>query len=572
LAYLEMYGPDSVALKCTFHERDQAKAIGDYKWDKSSKKWIFSLSREVIRKARREFKDLAVEPEIFTHLTQQNHFQEKIVEIKKLKDCKVDESFIIGDLFPHQRVGVRFLEQFNKAGVWDEMGLGKTLTSIAIVLWRKNKGQVKKCIVMAPKSCKETVWARQIEQFTNEKALVVEGIKKKRRKIYERFKKENILFLVFGYETYRVDFLLLKELAIINNNGTGAEMLILDEVQKIKNIKAQITKKVANTHVHYTIGLTGTPVYNRIEDIFAPVNIIKPGLLGSNFWKFSDHFLRMGGYGEHQVVGYQYLKELREKVESVSIRRTTDEVLVLPPKHYEDRELEMTNTEQKRVYEEMRDELFTWVKNMDDQEVKVQASQILSRNIRLSQITNGFITSHNLKQPKWFKDSPKIAEIDSIVEDYFGQGIVIFTRWIPMVHELYKRYKEKYNAVYLAGETPDKMRVENIDKFQDGKSQVFISQIQAGSLGISLNRAKIVIFTDKAFLSLGILKQAECRVYRQGLKQPCTIVSLLINGTIDETWKKLIERKGKLAGQIIVDRAPKMTKEDWLSLSSKEKK
>lgn len=571
MAYLELKDENTIALKCTYLEREKGKAIGDYKWDKASKKWLFPLNREVIRKARREFENLAIEPEIFTHLTQQNHFQDKITEIKKLKDCEVDESFIKGNLYPHQRVGVKFLEQFNKAGVWDEMGLGKTLTSITIVLWRKGKGEVKKCIVLAPKTCKETVWAKQIEQFTKEKALVVEGTKSKRKKIYQRFIKENILFLIFGYETYRVDFPLLKELAIINDNGTGAEMLILDEVQKIKNIKAQITKIVAKTHVHYTIGLTGTPVYNRIEDVFAPVDIIKPGLLGSSFWKFSDHFLRMGGYGEHQVVGYQHLKELREKIESISIRRTTDEVLVLPPKHYEDRELEMTNAEQKRVYEEMRDELFTWIRDMNDQEVKVQASQILSRNIRLSQITNGFITSHNLKQPKWFENSPKISEIDSIVEDYSSEGIVIFTRWIPMVHELYKRYKEKYNAVYLAGETPDKMRVENIDKFQDGTSKVFIAQIQAGSLGISLNTAKIVIFTDKAFLSLGSLKQAECRVYRSGLKHSCTIISLLLKNSIDINWQKLIEKKGRLAREIIVDR-PRLDKSDWLSLLDKEKK
>ena len=563
-----MHGSDSIALKCTFLERDSAKAIGDYHWDTGAKKWIFPLNRETIRKARQEFPELSVEPEIFTHLTQQKHFKDKIIEIKKLKDCEVDESFIKGNLYPHQRVGVRFLQEFDKALIFDEMGLGKTLTSIANVLWRKKKGQVKKCIILAPKSCKETVWARQAEQFTDEKVLVVEGIKSKRKKIYERFKKEDILFLVFGYETYRVDFPLLKELEIINNNGAGAEMLILDEVQKVKNTKAQITKTVKNTHVHYTIGLTGTPVYNRIEDVFSPIDIIKPGLLGSNYWRFSDNFLRTGGYGNHQVVGYQHLKDLREKIESVSIRRTTDEVLVLPPKHYEDRELEMTDTEQKRVYEEMREQLFSWIKDMNDQEVKVQASQILSRNIRLSQITNGFISSQNLERPKWFKSSPKISEIDEILEDYSDEGVVIFTRWIPMVHKLYDLYKDKYNAVYLAGETPDKMRTKIIDDFQEGTSKVFISQIQAGSLGISLNRAKIVIFTDKSFLSLGMLKQAECRVYRNGLKHSCTIISLLINGTIDENWQKLIEKKGKLAGEIIVDR-PKMSREDWLDLLKK---
>ena len=563
-----MHGPDSIALKCTFMERDMAKAIGDYKWDISSKKWIFPLNRETIRKARQEFKDLAIEPEIYTHLTQQTHFQDKIAEIKKLKDCEVDESFIKGNLYPHQRVGVRFLQQYNKALVFDEMGLGKTLTSLANVLWRKKNNQVRRCIILAPKTCKETVWARQAEQFTNEKTLIAEGTKSKRKKIYQRFAKEDILFLILGYETYRVDFQLLKELSIVNKNGSGAEMLILDEVQKIKNIKAQITKIVAKTHVSYTIGLTGTPVYNRIEDVFAPVDIVKPGLLGSSFWRFSDHFLRMGGYGEHQVVGYQHLKELREKVESVSIRRTTDEVLVLPPKHYEDRELEIKDTEHKRVYNEMRDELFTWIKDMNDQDVKVQASQILARNIRLSQITNGFITSHNLDKPKWFNKSPKITEIDEILEDYADEGVVIFTRWIPMVHKLYERYKEKYNAVYLAGETSDKMRIKNIDAFQDGTSKVFILQVQAGSLGISLNRAKIVVFTDKSFLSLGVLSQAEARVHRNGLKHSCLIVSLLAKGTIDETWKKLIEKKGKLAKQVIVDR-PKLDKSDWLSLVEK---
>jgi len=137
LAYLELRDEDTVALKCTYLERDSAKEIGDYKWDKASKKWLFPLNRDVITKARQIFKGIAIEPEIFTHLTQQNHFQDKIVEIKKLKDCKVDESFIKGNLYPHQRVGVKFLQQFDKALIFDEMGLGKTLTSITIVIGRK---------------------------------------------------------------------------------------------------------------------------------------------------------------------------------------------------------------------------------------------------------------------------------------------------------------------------------------------------------------------------------------------------------------------------------------------------
>ena len=440
-----MHGSDSIALKCTFIERDLAKAIGDYHWDTGAKKWIFPLNRETIRKARQEFPELSVEPEIFTHLTQQKHFKDKIVEIKKLKDCEVDESFIKVSLWPHQHVGVRYCQEFEKCCCFDEMGLGKTLIAIYMATWHKKKGRLKKCIILAPKSCISSVWQRQIEKFTHEKTLVVNGNPKKRKLAYERFKKEDILFLISGYETFRIDYSRLKEAKIINANNEGVQMLILDEVQKVKSPKAQISKAVKNTIVNYCIGLTGTPVYNRIEDIYNPVSIIKPGLLGNNYWRFSDYYLKKGGYGGHEVTGYQHLKELREKVESVSIRRTKSQVLSLPPKTYEDRLLEMTDPKQKEAYSTMQEELYAWIEDMDGNEVRVRASEIMSQNVRLSQLTGGFLTAKNLPRPKWFKSS-KVEELDQILADYGDSGIVVFTRWLPMVYYLYKRYKEKYNG------------------------------------------------------------------------------------------------------------------------------
>ncbi|GAI20262.1 unnamed protein product, partial [marine sediment metagenome] len=239
-------------------------------------------------------------------------------------------------------------------------GIDNIFIAIYMATWRKAQGKLKKCIILAPKSCKESVWARQIEKFTGEKSLIVGGTPSKRDKIYKQYLKRDILFLIFSYETFRVDFEKLKEIGILNNGNEGVGMIILDEIQKVKNVRAQISKAVKNAQVRFAVGLTGTPVYNRPEDIFGPMHIISPGLLGGNFWRFTDKYLVKGGYGGHEVTGYQNLEELKSKVESVSIRRLKEHVLNLPEKVYEDLSCEMIDPKQKEAYESMREELFAW--------------------------------------------------------------------------------------------------------------------------------------------------------------------------------------------------------------------
>lgn len=565
--YLELCDEKTLALKCSFHEKELAKSIGDYKWSPEIKRWIFPLNREVIENARRTFGGIAIQPEIYTRLKLLNSFQAKIQKIKKFKDCHVDESFLKVPLWPHQRVGVRFCQEFDKCCCFDEMGLGKSFIGIAVAVWRKSQGKIKKCIILAPKSCKESVWARQISKFTDEKSLVIDGSPAKRDRLYEQFKKQDILFLIFSYETFRVDFEKLKEIGILNNGKNGTEMLILDEIQKVKNPRTQIAKAVKNTQLPFAVGLTGTPIFNRPEDIFGPMHIISPGLLGSNYWRFMDKYLIRGGYGDHQIVGYRNLKELKAKVESVSIRRMKEEIINLPEKTYEDLLCEMIDPKQKEAYETMRSELYAWIENMNGEEVRVNAGQLLTRNIRLSQIADGFIMSHELEKPKWFRSS-KIEEIDGLLEDYADSGIVIFCRWVALVQFLFQRYKEKYNAVHFFGQTKDKDRLEAIDKFQAGEAKVFVLQIQSGSLGIDLSRAKIGIFVDKAFLSPGILRQSEDRIHRVGLREACAMISLITKNSIDERWQKLMEKKLELSSRIIPT-MPRLDKRDWLYLTKK---
>lgn len=563
--YLELFDDHTLALKSSYGDRERIKIVGEGKWSKEVKRWLFPLSRSVVDNARKEFGKIAIEPRIWTLLTSLAAFQKRVQKIKKLKDCPIDESLVKVELYPHQRVGVKFSQCFEKMGVFDDMGLGKSLTSIYMGVWRKSRGEINKCIILAPKSCKETVWERQIAEFTNEKSLVVTGTPKKRDKIYREFKDDpQILFCIFGYESFRNDFTKLKEMGILNSGKNGVEMAIFDEIQKLKNRKTGISRVVKKLQVPYVIGLTGTPIHNRIEDLFGVLDPLAPGLLGSNFRLFSKRYLKKGERNDRRIVGYRNLEELRKKVASISIRRNKEEVSNLPEKIYEDRILQMSDPAQKKAYQTMREQLYVWVRDMDDNEIRIKAAELFTKNIRLSQITSGFLSSPELKEPVWFHSS-KVKEIDDILDDYVDSQVVIFTRWIACIDFLYQRYREKYKAVFLSGRVKDRDRTRVIDAFQSGEAKVCICQIQTASLGIDLSAAKIGIFMGKALLSPGTLAQSESRIHRTGLKEACELISLIVQNSIDERWDLLMRQKQALADQII----PVFNKGDWLYLAGK---
>ena len=569
MSYLEMWDDHTLALKCNFEDRERVKSVGDYKWNSLEKKWIFPFRRDIVDIIRSEFPTLAIASDVLKAYSQDEKFQEKVQSIKKLKDCQVNESFLKLPLFTHQRVGVKFLTQFRKAACFDDMGLGKTLEALCFAVNKKEK--IRKCLILCPKSVKLSVWADQIEEFTYEKYVVVDGPKKKREEQFQEFKNNDIFFLIASYETFRVAYDRLKTLKLINSNSSGINMMILDEATKIKNPQTQITKKVIKTQIDFALILTGTPMWNRVEDIYMLIQFIHPGLLGSTYWSFSDKYLRKGGFENHDVIGYKNLDDLQEKVNSISIRREKHEVVQLPDMIREDRTLDMEDKEQREAYRTMQEEMIVWVKTLDDQEIKVKAGELLTRNLRLSQITDGFLTDYSLKITKWYKGSSKLKEIKTIIKDYAeSHQIVIFTRWLPMVDILQKTWeKSPYNAVSLYGRLNDTKRAEAISSFQSGRSRIFVAQINTGGMGIDLSCATIQIYIDKAFISPAVLNQAEDRSHRPGLKNSLEVISLICKNTIDEHWEKLMRRKqrdiSKFFPRTMISRA------DWLYLLGTKK-
>jgi len=256
--------------------------------------------------------------------------REKLIE--EIKGGKEKFVRLKHPLFPYQLLGSVFLSLTQRAILADDMGLGKTVQAIASSLYLKRLKRVKRVLVISPASLKHQ-WKSEIEKFCGEKAVVIEGTKAKRKKLY----REKSFFHILNYElTYRDK----DEILSLN-----PDLVILDEAQRIKNWKAKTTQTVKSIKSKYAFILTGTPLENRLEELYSVVQFIDPLLLGPA-WKFMERHIERDEWGG--IAGYKRLDEVREKISPIFLRRRKDEVLDdLPPRLDETYTIELTGVHRK---------------------------------------------------------------------------------------------------------------------------------------------------------------------------------------------------------------------------------
>lgn len=341
------------------------------------------------------------------------------------------------------------------------------------------------------------------------------------------------------------------------------DLICCDETVRLKNFKAQQTKAVKQLPAKYRIALSGYPIANRIIDIWSQVDWVNPGYLGT-YWNFQDNYTVKDSF--QSIISYKNIDELKNKLDPLYIRRLKKDVLDLPEKIYQTRYIELSPKEWK-AYKDMKDDMYIQIKNMKEEEIIAKAPTILIQLLRLSQLTNGFMTDKNLGGiPHWFGSS-KLEVLDDIVDETLANGnkIVLWSRWVPCVKALHERYK-KYNSVYLSGSVKSEDRITAINDFQEGNAKIFCGQMQSGGMGITLHAANIEVFLDKAFVSPSTIFQATERLYRIGQKKKVVVISLLAKNTVDEKWDVLIKEKQSMAEEVLRDNEIKMNKEHILEI------
>jgi superfamily II DNA or RNA helicase len=433
-------------------------------------------------------------------------------------DDHQDFSFLRTELYPYQREGVRFALYKKGALIGDEMGLGKTLQAIALAVLKKQVFGFSKVLVVTMSSLKEQ-WKREIERFSGEKAMVVGGSRLVRRQAYQD---QDAMFKITNYEAVLRD-----------GNSIGSfspDLVILDEAQRIKNFNTKTADAIKGLPRKHSIVLTGTPLENRLEDVYSIVQFLDPNLLAP-LWQFAaDHFL-LSRKSKGKILGYRNLEKLHEKLRSIVIRRRKEEVLKdLPEQLVNNYYLDLSE-QQAKLHAGFKQSLFPLLnkKFLTPMDIR-RIQEILLCMRRVCDST--FLIDRNTHI------SPKLTELDSILDELVIQNkrkVVIFSEWTTMTYLIGRHLSlAKIPFVELTGRVPVPKRQLLIDEFtKNPDCRVFLST-DAGGTGLNLQAADCVINFELPW-NPARLNQRIGRVHRIGQKSKCVnVVNLICKQSVEE--------------------------------------
>lgn len=430
-----------------------------------------------------------------------------------------------------------------------EMGCGKTLTTIAVAGALYNLGKIDRVLVVAPTSvC--SVWPHDLNQFAAFpwEARVLLGDKKKRLKALNELKNwpfKALRIAVINYESTHRDGI-FEALAAYR-----PDLIVCDESQRIKNPSAAQSKALhkLGDAAPFRMILSGTPVQNNAVDLYSQYRFLDPAVYGANFYAFKNRYCIMGGYGQHQIVGYRNMDELVEKEHSVAYRVTKEECLDLPQQTFINRYVQFTDAEQ-AIYEQLRKSSFLELETGEN----VTATTILTMYLRLMQLTGGFLTADESTRPKQV-NTAKLDALADIVDDYVvdaGKKLVIFARFraeIAAIENLLRLRKIQYGSIY--GDVPMEERGKIVEDFQaNPDTKVFVAQIQTAGLGITLHAASTAVFYSYDY-NYANYAQALARIHRIGQRLPVTYIHLVVDGSIDEKILAALENKEDMAKTVV---------------------
>ncbi|MBE9487530.1 MAG: DEAD/DEAH box helicase, partial [Chloroflexi bacterium] len=259
----------------------------------------------------RELKEVRIRPEVLDAV--EEFFDARLLDDVREKS-RPDFSRITAELYPYQQEGIEFALYRKRAIIADEMGLGKTLQAISTAVLKKDLFGFERTLIVCPASLKDQ-WKREIERFCQEKAVVIQGNAEERAALY---RDSDAYFLICNYEATLRDLPLLQAFA--------PDFIILDEAQRIKNYETQTATVIKQIPKKHALVITGTPIENRLVDLYSIVDFLDPKLL-SPLWEFSYRHCCFDARQKNKITGYYNLQSLKERLQPILIRREKRDVI-----------------------------------------------------------------------------------------------------------------------------------------------------------------------------------------------------------------------------------------------------
>ncbi len=470
---------------------------------------------------------------------------ERIEKAGELR-VKVPETFM-GELRPYQKTGYEWMSRLAEWGsggiLADDMGLGKTIQAIALMGSRRDQGPY---LIVCPSSVLIN-WQKELNKF--DPALNVHLLNTGNRETILREAKSNDVVIA----TYGV---MQSELARIVK--VDWNIVFMDEAHTVKNKETWSSKCAKQIKAKAKFLLTGTPIQNRLSEIWNLFELANPGLLGT-FTSFKDRFIGPIER-DHNKERQELLKTL---IRPFMLRRTKEEVVKELPERTEQYILVELSKDEEALYQNLRLEALQELETCHPLAIPFKVMKHLTK---LRQAA----CHPDLVNPKLKIASSKTAKVLELVDDLLSEGhrALIFSQFTSHLALIKKELDaRKIRYLYLDGSYSSKQRDELVKQFQTGNTPLFLISLKAGGVGMNLTAADYVIHLDP-WWNPAIEDQASDRAHRIGQEKPVMIYKLISKNTIEEKILKMHESKKSLADALLEgsDVSPQLTKEEILNL------
>lgn len=462
-------------------------------------------------------------------------------------------------LRPYQLAGFQWLIFLNEAG-WggilaDDMGLGKTVQTLTFFQHYMNTHPGAKYMVVCPTTLMYN-WENEIKKFTPELTHIIHHGPKRNINptTYTDF---NIIITTYG--TMRSDIKAFKEIEF--------DYIVLDESQSIKNPQSQVAKASLLLNSKNRLALSGTPVQNNTFDLYAQMNFLNPGMLGSREFFMSEFATPIDKFREDEVK-----HQLRKLTYPFLLRRTKEQVAKdLPEKTETILYCEM-GTEQRKIYEAYRNTYRSQILGMiEERGMERSQMHILQGLTKLRQICDSPAIMN--EEERFHNYSVKLDELSrEITENVGDHKVLVFSQFLGMLGLIRQKLEEEnISHVYFDGSSSSAERERAIQEFQNNQEcRVFLISLKAGGIGLNLTAADYVYIVDP-WWNPAVEQQAIDRTHRIGQTKNIFAYRLICKDTLEEKMLQLQERKRALANDLVSDDNAfmrKLTKDDIAFLFS----
>lgn len=457
-------------------------------------------------------------------------------------------------LMTHQAAGVEFaLKNKGTSAFFYEVGTGKTLTALATFDCLRDLNPKLKLLIICPLSLIHGAWTREIEKFTTYRWHDLHD-----QKMHTPNSVEPDIYIL-NFEYLLTEKKLVELVDFLRTRYCCDWMCVIDESSKMKNNKAKTVERILSMRgiFKHRVIMSGTPAPNCEWEYWAQMNFLNPDILGPNFYKFKNitfalrrgnqtmpgqfvnrHMLRKA---HEQGFKYEIIPKEREKMFAkmqpwCHLVKAKD-CIDLPEEVDEFRMVEMTDP-QKKIYKQMKEQ---YIAEIAEDKFAV-ANIVLSKLLKLRQITSGFAISDKDEAIPVTIKNPKMEELMGVVEECGDEQIIVWCQFHHEMDMVAAALSKIAGVSQLHGRVPQKQREEHLDNFLNGKNRFLVAHPASAAHGLTLVNCHISVFFSLDY-SMEMYSQARGRTYRNGQKNNCVYFHILAKDTIDEDVLAIVQRK-----------------------------